>query len=117
VLADAGLGSRRQLEAWIAAGRVSVNGAPASIGQRITAADDVAVDGRPVDLAPREGCRVLVLNKAPGVICTRHDPEGRPTVFDDLPPCAAAAGSPSAGSTCRPPACCSSPTTARWRIG
>jgi 23S rRNA pseudouridine2605 synthase len=85
VLADAGLGSRRQLEAWIAAGRVSVNGVPASIGQRITAADDVAVDGRPVDLAPREGCRVLVLNKAPGVICTRHDPEGRPTVFDDLP--------------------------------
>lgn len=85
MLADAGLGSRREIETWIAAGRVSVNGETAAVGARVTAADTIAVDGRAVDVAPREGCRVLALNKRPGVICTRHDPEGRPTVFDDLP--------------------------------
>ena len=85
-LADLGYGSRRQMEAWIAAGRVTVNGEPAHIGQRVTAADTVAVDERPAQSAIAEGCRVLVVNKPAGVICTRHDPEGRRTVFDDLPP-------------------------------
>jgi 23S rRNA pseudouridine2605 synthase len=85
VLADAGLGSRRALERWIAAGRVTVNGATAQIGQRVSAADVIAVDGRPLRPQAQEACRVLVLNKRVGVICTRDDPEGRPTVFDGLP--------------------------------
>lgn len=86
MLADTGLGSRRQLEQWIAAGRVSVNDQPAIVGQRVAPGDRIAVDGRPVNVAHQEGCRVVVLNKRPGVICSRSDPEGRATVFDDLPP-------------------------------
>jgi 23S rRNA pseudouridine2605 synthase len=74
------------MEQWITAGRVQVNGEPAHLGQRVSAADTVAVDGRAVARAPESGCRVLVLNKPAGVICTRRDPELRPTVFDDLPP-------------------------------
>lgn len=85
MLAELGFGSRRQLEQWIADGRVTVNGAPAHLGQRVTPADALAVDGKAVARGPEAGCRVLVLNKPAGVICTRHDPEGRPTVFDDLP--------------------------------
>lgn len=86
MLAEHGYGSRRQMEQWIAEGRVTVNGELAHTGQRVTGDDAVAVDGTPVGRAPAEGCRVLVMNKAAGVICTRHDPEGRRTVFDDLPP-------------------------------
>lgn len=74
------------MEQWIAAGRVTVNDAPAHTGQRVRYADVLAVDGRPVARQPASGCRVLVLNKRAGVICTRRDPEGRPTVFDALPP-------------------------------
>ncbi|MFU8813962.1 MAG: pseudouridine synthase [Pseudomonadales bacterium] len=85
MLADHGYGSRRQMELWITAGRVTVNGEAAHIGQRVTAADSIAVDGRSLRHAPDEPSRVLVVNKAVGVICTRHDPEGRATVFDDLP--------------------------------
>jgi len=86
VLADLGYGSRRSMEEWIAAGRVSVNGEPAHLGQRVGPADRVVVDGQPLRRARREAPRVLVLNKPSGVICTRRDPEGRPTVFDGLPP-------------------------------
>ncbi len=74
------------MEAWILDGRVTVNGEPAHTGQRIGVGDTLTVDGKPVARTPPAGCRVLVLNKRPGVICTRHDPEGRSTVFDDLPP-------------------------------
>lgn len=86
MLAELGLGSRRRIEGWISEGRVQVNGEPAHLGQRVSPADALAVDGRPVARAPAAGCRVLVMNKREGVICTRHDPEGRSTVFDDLPP-------------------------------
>jgi 23S rRNA pseudouridine2605 synthase len=85
VLAELGYGSRRRMEAWIAGGRVAVNGEPAHIGQRVGRTDAIAVDGRAVQQATEEPSRVLVLNKAAGIICTRHDPEGRATVFDDLP--------------------------------
>ena len=85
-LADLGLGSRRRIEQWIAAGRVSVNGAPAHLGQRLGSDDVVALDGRKISRQRPDISRVLVLNKSQGVVCTRQDPEGRPTVFDSLPP-------------------------------
>lgn len=86
MLAQAGLGSRRELEEWIVAGRVSVNGKPAHVGQRIGPQDRVRVNGRPVNLkfAPRTP-RVLLYHKQEGEIVSRADPEGRPSVFDRLP--------------------------------
>ncbi|WP_070886276.1 23S rRNA pseudouridine(2605) synthase RluB [Pseudomonas argentinensis] len=87
VLARMGLASRREIEAWITAGRVKVNGNDASLGQRVDLHDAISVDGR---LLRREEAtetvrRVLIYNKPDGEICTRDDPEGRPTVFDRLP--------------------------------
>jgi len=87
VLARLGLASRRDVESWIAAGRVKVNGSIATLGQRVDLHDAIAVDGR---LLKREEAtetvrRVLIYNKPDGEICTRDDPEGRPTVFDRLP--------------------------------
>ena len=85
VLAGRGLGSRRELEGWIAAGRVTVNGGTAHLGQRVGEDDVIAIDGRRLAARPNEPSRVLVLNKAAGVICTRRDPEGRRSVFEGLP--------------------------------
>ena len=86
-LADLGLGSRREIEGWIEAGRVTVNGRPALLGQRLARGDRVVVDGRPVRLPEAEpaAIRVIVYNKPEGEICSRRDPEGRPTVFAALP--------------------------------
>ena len=87
VLARAGFGSRREIEKWIVAGRIKVNGAPAKLGDRVTEHDAVVVDGK--KLAPqktiKEQRRVLLYNKPELEICTRKDPEGRPTVYDQLP--------------------------------
>lgn len=85
MLAGAGLGSRREMEQWIAAGRVSVNGASAGIGTRVGANDRVLVDGRPLRLQRRGRVRVLLYHKPTGEIVSRDDPEGRPAVFDRLP--------------------------------
>jgi 23S rRNA pseudouridine2605 synthase len=85
-LAQAGCGSRRTVEEWIRAGRVTVNGLPAEIGASVTPGDVVCVDGAPVQweqTAPVP--RVLLYNKPAGELCTRSDPEGRATVFDRLP--------------------------------
>lgn len=87
VLARCGLGSRRALEEWIEAGRVSVNGSIATLGDRVSAGDVLRVDSRIISFKddsemPR---RVLLYNKAEGEVCTRTDPEGRATVFDRLP--------------------------------
>jgi len=86
LLAAAGLGSRREIESWIEAGRVTVGGRVAKLGDRATSTDDVAVDGRPVKLAAKSVGRVLIYNKPEGELVTRSDPEGRPTVFSRLPP-------------------------------
>lgn len=87
VLARVGLGSRREMEAWIAAGRVSVNGALATLGVRVTESDTITVDGRRVGAARLAGprLRVLLYHKPVGEICTRSDPEGRRTVLAALP--------------------------------
>ena len=84
-LAEMGHGSRRQVEQWIADGRVSVNGEPARLGQRLAPDDAVTLDGKPLTGHRPGTSRVLVLNKAEGLVCTRRDPEGRRTVFDSLP--------------------------------
>jgi 23S rRNA pseudouridine2605 synthase len=86
-LADAGHGSRREIEEWIAAGRVTVNGETAHIGQRIGPDDKVRVNGRLVQLKAggTRLPRVLLYHKPEGEIVSRDDPEGRPTVFEKLP--------------------------------
>ena len=85
-MADAGHGSRREIEAWIAEGRVSVNDEPAHIGQRVTTDDKVKLSGRLVYLKNAERLpRVLIYHKPEGEIVSRDDPEGRPSVFEKLP--------------------------------
>ncbi len=87
VLARAGFGSRRELEQWISEGRVRVNGRVAELGTRVNDEDRIMVDGRKVrrDPAQSRQLRVLLYNKPEGQICSRHDPRGRPSVFDQLP--------------------------------
>jgi 23S rRNA pseudouridine2605 synthase len=87
VLANAGLGSRRAIETWIAAGRIRVNGRIAVLGDRVEPSDRIQIGGRVVQrgqLAPAPR-RVLVYNKPEGELVTRFDPQGRPTVFQNLP--------------------------------
>ncbi|MDW6003794.1 23S rRNA pseudouridine(2605) synthase RluB [Vibrio mangrovi] len=88
VLARAGHGSRRELETLIRAGRVSVNGKVAVLGERLEDENAVVrIDGHTVSIKADEEvvCRVLAYYKPEGELCTRHDPEGRRTVFDRLP--------------------------------
>ena len=84
-LAGAGLGSRRTIEGWISEGRIRVNGTTATLGQRLTGREQVTLDGRPVTLKVAAAPRVLIYHKPEGEVTTRHDPEGRPTVFQGLP--------------------------------
>ena len=86
LLAAAGLGSRREIEGWIAAGRVSVNGRIARLGDKASAGDRIGLDGRGIALekGPRPP-RVLIYHKPVGELVTRSDPGGRPTVFAGLP--------------------------------
>jgi len=87
VLANAGLGSRRHIENWLREGRISVNGKVAKLGDRITETAKVKVDGREIKLikSQTQRIRVLLYHKPEGEICSRSDPEKRPTVFDKLP--------------------------------
>ncbi|MDU6410872.1 MAG: 23S rRNA pseudouridine(2605) synthase RluB [Yersiniaceae bacterium] len=89
VLARAGHGSRREIEAIIQAGRVSVDGKVATLGDRVevTAGMKIRMDGHVVSIteSTEAVCRVLAYYKPEGELCTRNDPEGRPTVFDRLP--------------------------------
>jgi 23S rRNA pseudouridine2605 synthase len=86
VLARAGVGSRREMERWIADGRVSVDGQVAGLGERVLPEQILRVDGhvlRHTSSVPRR--RLLIYNKAEGELCTLSDPAGRPTIFQRLP--------------------------------
>jgi 23S rRNA pseudouridine2605 synthase len=85
VIARAGLASRREAEAWIAAGRVAVNGSViTSPAHDVTAGDHVTVDGAP--LPEKERTRLFLYHKPRGLMTTHADPQGRPTIFERLPP-------------------------------
>lgn len=89
VLARAGHGSRREIESIIEAGRVSVDGKIAKLGDRVevTHGLKIRIDGHLISVreSAEQICRVLAYYKPEGELCTRNDPEGRPTVFDRLP--------------------------------
>src|SRR5262249_34854499 len=87
VLANAGLGSRRLLEERIDAGEIRVNGQVAELGSSVRTGDRVELDGKLFVTVndSAEHAQVLVFNKPEGVVTTRDDPEGRPTVFEQLP--------------------------------
>jgi len=85
VLARAGLGSRREMERWIEEGRVRVNGKVAGLGDRVGGRDQVSVDGRELASPAPSEVRCIMYHKPAGEVCSRRDPEGRPTVFDRLP--------------------------------
>ncbi|WP_372527147.1 pseudouridine synthase [Piscinibacter sp.] len=86
VLAQAGIGSRRDMEELILAGKVTVNGQPAHVGQRISFGDHIKVDGRPVKvrIVPPPP-RIIAYHKPVGEVVTHDDPQHRPTVFRRLP--------------------------------
>src|ERR1700722_21800 len=84
VIARAGLASRREAETWIAAGRVAINGVVIdSPARNVTARDELSVDGK--KLAARERTRLFLYHKQRGLLTTRVDPQGRPTIFERLP--------------------------------
>ncbi len=85
ILAQVGIGSRREMERWIEQGRVTLNGEIAKLGERAVASDEIKVDGKNIEREKEAPRRVLVYNKPEGEVCTRNDPDGRPTVFDNLP--------------------------------
>lgn len=87
LLAAAGIGSRRQIEAMLEAGRISINGTVVNVGAKAEPSDTIRVDGQIIKLRPQAAIkhRVLAYNKPEGEICTRSDPEGRETIFANLP--------------------------------
>ena len=85
VLARSGLGSRREMERWIEAGRITVDGRPAKLGDRVEARVRIAVDGKPLDIAPAQETRCILYHKPTGEVCSRNDPQGRRNVFQRLP--------------------------------
>lgn len=85
VIARHGLGSRRAVDAMIESGRVTVNGAPATLGQRVGTSDIIIVDGKHLSAQPDTARIVLAFNKPAGVTTTRHDPFAKVTVMNYLP--------------------------------
>ena len=87
LLARVGLGSRRQIEDWIRQGRITVNGVTAQLGVLVNGAEKIHIDGKLTPIrAFGQQRRVLAYYKPVGEISSRHDPEGRPTLFEHLPP-------------------------------
>jgi 23S rRNA pseudouridine2605 synthase len=87
LLAAAGHGSRRQIEQWIRAGRLSVDGHVAALGERAAPGADIRLDGAPLTAAGAQAVarEVLIYHKPLGEVTTRSDPQRRPTVFERLP--------------------------------
>jgi 23S rRNA pseudouridine2605 synthase len=87
VLAQAGFGSRREIESWITQGFIKINGEIAILGSQVTQDDKIQLKGKVITnpLKRTYKTRVLLYNKPEGIICTRNDPEKRKSVFDDLP--------------------------------
>ena len=87
ILARAGLGSRREMEKWIDAGRVRVFKAVAKLGDRAKLSDKIYVDDQllPAERYQKVEAKILMYHKPVGEVCTRHDEKDRPTVFDHLP--------------------------------
>ena len=85
-LANLGLGSRRQIEQWIVEGRIRVDGKQASLGDKVSTNSRISLNGRPIRRqATFNNVRMLAYNKPEGEVCTRSDPQKRPTVFRNLP--------------------------------
>ncbi|WOO51474.1 23S rRNA pseudouridine(2605) synthase RluB [Hafnia alvei] len=89
ILARSGHGSRREIEGYLQEGRISIDGTKAKLGDRIdvTTTAKIRLDGRILNIreAQKDVCRVLAYYKPEGELCTRSDPQGRPTVFQRLP--------------------------------
>ncbi|MBA2648007.1 MAG: pseudouridine synthase [Legionella sp.] len=87
ILSQAGLGSRREMERWIASGWVCVNGKPVTLGDSASAEDKITVKGKPISnpLKVKQNVRILLYHKPVGEISSRHDPKFDATVFDNLP--------------------------------
>ncbi|HHE4691392.1 TPA: 23S rRNA pseudouridine(2605) synthase RluB [Proteus mirabilis] len=89
ILARSGHGSRREIEGYLQEGRISIDGVKAKLGDRIDANSTakIRLDGRILSIreAQKDVCRVLAYYKPEGELCTRSDPQGRPTVFQRLP--------------------------------
>lgn len=87
VLSGLGLGSRREIETWIEAGRIKINGRLAKLGDRVTLNDKVEVDKKLIHFEEKKAGlpKVLLYYKPDGEVCSRKDPGGRRTVFENLP--------------------------------
>lgn len=90
-IAASGLCSRRDAEKLVASGRVRVNGRRVLVGERVLVRDRIHVDGAPLRVRasqdPNRLPRILLYHKPVGEICSRDDPQGRPSVYDSLPSC------------------------------
>jgi 23S rRNA pseudouridine2605 synthase len=86
-LSQQGLGSRRQIEAWIGEGKITLNGEPAKIGDTVQPGDRIMFNGRKILIreASQQLPKIIAYNKPEGEVCTRDDPQGRPNIFQKLP--------------------------------
>jgi len=118
LLAAAGLGSRRSIEQWIRDGRITVSGRIAQLGDRAGPPTRSCSTGKKLNLEARTPEReILLYHKPVGEMTTRADPQGRPTVFERLPPPRNGRWITVGRLTSTHPGCCCSPLTVSWHTG